>query len=510
MQGRNLNWKSICVWSVYSLLIYFQVFHHIDFFPLISWDESLFGMRMLQIAEEGEYLTNFDQFQGMGHSNSKPPFITLVQVFFYHLFGDSQVELAMRLPSALGTAAFLLFLPYFSQKKMGDFMWGLFAGLIMLGARGYNTLHVGKTGDHDAPLAILMVLGLFCFYFYTEAKSKKERNIYLAVLTFSLLAAYLTKNVMGFVFVIGFVIYAALKGELLPILKRRSTYIALAVLALSVLAYQLYLTEVVSFRHGRLHFSALNTFFKQHPSQTHDHPWDYYLLRLMDRQFYPFIYLIPIGLSVVFNKHFPVLRDITLLAALSATAYFLTISISVTKLEWYDAALYPVMAMLSASGLYMMWRALGDYLDTSPYFSPALKYILVALLMVFPYYYVASDYHLHKLLYPNEKFAYIMDQINRKSQIKSYYLSAPFSNPHTSFYAGYYNKNKDYSITLVDSTQGFEVGDHVLLCHDEYIAEMKAKYQVRRVDMYDQCRFYIIEAVLKGNGEKEPERIEYN
>lgn len=188
---RDRKWRNRIILGIYALLCYIQILHHLDFYPLVSWDEALFGMRMLSIAEDGAFLRNFDSFQGMGHPNHKPPFITLIQVFFYWLMGDSQLELSMRLPSALGTLAFLAFLPYFSFKKLGTSSWGVLAGLVLLCSRGYNTLHVAKTGDHDAPLAILMIFGLFCFYQYTEAQEPKRRHTYLALLTLSFLLAYL-------------------------------------------------------------------------------------------------------------------------------------------------------------------------------------------------------------------------------------------------------------------------------------------------------------------------------
>jgi len=502
---KDKKWRNQIILGIYAFLCYFQIFHHLDFFPLVGWDESLFGMRMLSIAEDGAFLRNFDSFQGMGHPNHKPPFITLIQVFFYQLMGDSQVELALRLPSAIGTFAFLVYLPYFSQKKLGTFSWGILAGLVLLCSRGYNALHIAKTGDHDAPLAIIMIFGLFCFYQYMEAKNAKEQNIFLALLSLSFLLGYLTKSVMAFFFVFGFIAYALAKGRLLEILKQPGVYIAAAILAVCIVCYHLILNKVASPYHTQMHVQGLSQFVNMHPSQTHDHPWDYYFYRLLGRQFYPFMYVIPIGISVAFNKHFPKLRDISLLSFFSVMSYFLIISISVTKLEWYDAALYPPLAMLAASGIYMIWRASESFLARSEYFSPSLKYIALFLLFAFPYYWINSQFHVYKLLYPGEKFAYIMDQVNRKSQIKNYYISAPLGNPHASFYAAYYNKNKNYQIVLTDSSSGFQIGDHVMLCDDEFIAEVEKRYEVELVDLYDQCRFFVIKGISSPKPRKEQE-----
>lgn len=499
MLNKDKKWSTRIILGIYALLCYFQVFHHVDFFPLLSWDESLFGMRMLSIAEDGEYLKNFSSFQGMGHPNHKPPFITLIQAFFYHLFGDTKIELAMRLPTALSSLAILAFFPYFSKKKLGTSSWGVLAGLVLLCSRGYNTLHVGKTGDHDAPLAIIMIFGLFCFYQYLEAKDAKLRLRYLAFLTLSFLLGYLTKSLMAFFFVFGFIAYAGAKGKLLMLLKRPSIYVACLILFACILLYHFILDRIATDHHTKMHISGLMQYVKMHASQTHNHPWDYYFYRLLGRQFYPFMYIIPIGISVAFNRHFPKLRDVTLLACFSLLSYFIILSLSVTKLEWYDAAMYPPLAMIAASGIYMIWRSAETFLARSEFFSPSLKFIGIFLLFAFPFYWINSQYHVYKLLYPGEKFAYIMEQVNRKSKIKNYFLAAPLGIPHASFYAAYYNKNKDYHITLTDSSSGFEVGDHIMACHDEYIEQIKKQYEVFRVDMYDQCRFFEIKGIKETN-----------
>ncbi|MEM6805230.1 MAG: glycosyltransferase family 39 protein, partial [Bacteroidota bacterium] len=434
-------------------------------------------------------------FQGMGHPNHKPPFMSLVQVLFYKLMGDTNIELAIRLPIALGSLALLAFFPYFSQKKLGTPSWGILAGLVLISSKGYNAIHVGKTGDHDAALAVIMAFGLFCFYQYTVQLNRKRQLFYLAMLSLSFLLAYLTKSVMGFFFVFGFIAYAIIKGKILSILKDPAVYLAFIFLAAGVGVYHVFLDQLASSKHSLMHFQGLKQYVDIHPSQTHNHPWDYYFYRLKDSQFYPFAFLLPIGVSVAFNKNFPILRDLSLLSFLSALSFFLVISFSVTKLEWYDAALYPPLAMLTASGIYMIWRALESYLAKSVFFSPSLKYILLFLLFFFPYFWINSQFHVYKLLYPGEKFAYIMEQINRKLEVKKYYLAAPMGNPHVSFYTAYYNKNKDFDILLKDQTEDFRVGDHVLVCHDEFIDALKERYELHRAEMYDQCRFYEIKGI---------------
>ncbi|MEM8886901.1 MAG: glycosyltransferase family 39 protein [Bacteroidota bacterium] len=486
------KWRDRIILTIYAILAYIQVIHHVDFFPLISWDESLFGMRMLSIAEDGEYLQNFDAFQGMGHPNHKPPFITLLQVFFYKIFGAQMVELAMRLPIALGTLSLLFYFPYFSMKKFGNISWGVLAGLVLLCSRGYHSIHIGKTGDHDAALAVIMCLGLFAFYHYVEAENSRERNRHLFFLSLSFLLGYLTKSVMGFFFVFGFIAYAGVKGQLLLILKRPSTYIAFVGLCLSVLIYHLVLNSFASPHHSLMHFQGLQQYVNVHPSQTHDHNWDYYLYRIMGRNFYPFYFLLPLGFSVAFNRNFPRLRDLTLLTTLSFISFFLIISFSVTKLEWYDAALYPLLAMLTASALYMLWSAARELMTRSPYFSQSFNYILIFLLFAFPYYYINSEFHVYKLLYPEEKFAYIMEQADRKLEVKEYFLAAPMGIPHASFYAGYYNRAKKFNIRLIDDVSNLKTGEYVMACHDEFIETIKANYEVYRADMYDQCRLFEI------------------
>ncbi|MEM6699976.1 MAG: glycosyltransferase family 39 protein, partial [Bacteroidota bacterium] len=228
---QNINWESkrleIVALALFLLLCYFPIFHHLGVPPIKGWDEGLFGMRMLYLYETGDYLPAFSAFPGeVVHYNLKPPLMTFVQTLFFPVLENSDLELTLRLPIALCVLGTVVLMLWYSKKESGKHWWGMIASLVLLTSEGYTRVHVGRTGDHDAALAMFMLIGVFAFLRYLNAQNSRERKRHLTILTLLLLLSFLTKSIVGFFFVPGFVIYAALQKQLLPILKRPSTYVA--------------------------------------------------------------------------------------------------------------------------------------------------------------------------------------------------------------------------------------------------------------------------------------------
>lgn len=466
---RNINWKSnrteIVALVLFLLLCYFPIFHHLGVPPIKGWDEGLFGMRMLYMYETGDYLPAFSAFPGeVVHYNLKPPLMTFVQVLFFPLFENVDLELTLRLPIALCVLGTVLLLLWYSKKESGKYWWGMIASLVLLTSEGYTRVHVGRTGDHDAALAMLMLVGLFAFLRYLKASENRARRQHLMVLTLLLLLSFLTKSIVGFFFVPGFIIYAALQKQLLPILKRPSTYIAVASLLACVTLYYILMDNWMPGFFKGIREHALGRYTT---ALGHNHPFDFYFKRYYNSSFRIWVYFLPLAAALVFSKKLNKFKAVGQLAFCCGLPYLLIISYSQTKLPWYDAPMYPILSILVAISIYQLWQFLADWSKQSKHF-PMSTFAIYGIIFLFlvPYVRIVKQFSNFKLSGQDEQFAYLMKQIDKKELSKNYYVFATGQAPQLSFYSGYYNRRKDYDIQVVKNTDSFQSGDQVMLCQD--------------------------------------------
>ena len=78
-------------------MLSWSLFYDLEGIDMNVLDESLFALRAYQLYENGTFLQNFNQFEGLyDHPSTKLPFVTLLQAASFHLFGPS--VWALRLP----------------------------------------------------------------------------------------------------------------------------------------------------------------------------------------------------------------------------------------------------------------------------------------------------------------------------------------------------------------------------------------------------------------------------
>jgi hypothetical protein len=81
---------------------------------------------------------------------------------------------------------------------------------------------------------------------------------------------------------------------------------------------------------------------------------------LIDHHFTPWWILVPCGIAIGLAHRDRNLRHWTLLLVCMGVSYFLVISGAATKLEWYEAPLFPVLAALAAIPLHFVFQWLGQ------------------------------------------------------------------------------------------------------------------------------------------------------
>ncbi len=328
------------VFLLLLLLLYFPLFGHLDAFTIRMWDEGRLANNALEMYYNGNYLTTtFDGAPDLW--NTKPPLMIWCQVAFMHLLGPS--ELAIRLPSALAGLGTCL-LVFFFLKRNVNLGIAFLGAMILATTNGYVHHHVTRTGDYDALLVFfLTVSGMSLFYF---CKKQSPKSLYLFF--FSLMLAVLTKGIAGLLFAPAYLVFLIWKKHLIPLFKNKHFYTGILIFLLPILAFYLgrehqntgYLEAVFANELGGRFLevnegnsgAGMGYWFYFHYLYEHLGLWLAFL----------------VGALFSIWKWKGSIQNIGIFSLIMSLCYFAVITISKTKLYWYDAPLFPFLAVSSA------------------------------------------------------------------------------------------------------------------------------------------------------------------
>lgn len=352
--------KKVLFLILAGVLLYFPIFLRLDTLPFRVWDESRPAVQAYEMARTHNYLTTtYEYTPDMWFT--KPPLLIWCQVFFIRLFGYG--ELAVRLPSALAALGSCIVVGLFMYRQTRSAWWGLIAALVLCTTAGYMGIHGARTGDADVLLSFFLTLSAFALFVYTGNTARKK---YLYLFFAGLAAAVLTKGVAGLFLLPGFVIYGLAGGAAVKTLKSPHFYLGLfAFLAVPALFYVLREWE----NPGYLQAVWDNELLGRYGTTIEGHRQDrlYYLRRINDNNFLPWVCLFPVGLLVGFAGTDEKIKKILKFCLLLIAQYLLLISCSATKTYWYDIPLFPFWAVVIATGIYAVFRILAENTDSSRY-----------------------------------------------------------------------------------------------------------------------------------------------
>ncbi len=344
----------IAGYLLYILLVSVPLFLHLDQHPLRLWDESRNAKNALEMYENGNFLvTHYEGAPEMW--NTKPPLLIWLQVVFFHLLGPG--ELALRLPSALAGLGVCILLLAFSMHYLKSRFFAFITSIILITSIGFTQFHVTRTGDYDSLLVFFMSAYAFAFFAYTESGNKKHLNAFFLFLTL----AVFTKSIQAFLFLPALALYAFIYHKHLLFLSKKVILPAFLFI-LSVGAYYLlrekynpgYLLAVWDNELGGRYLKA---------NENHGGEFLFYFRMLYNHHFSFWFWFF---ISGVFCLVLPIkqeLKRIGLFSLLIALSYWLIVSLSQTKLEWYEAPLFPFMSLLAAIPLYLVSTIIINYFN---------------------------------------------------------------------------------------------------------------------------------------------------
>lgn len=317
--------------------------------PVIrQWDESRLTINAIEMWEGGHWLV--PTFEGAPDFwNTKPPLMIWLQVGGISLFGMN--EWGIRFPSFV-LSLLICWLSYRWVKKLtGKPLQALWAPLVLTACYGFHREHVAWTGDYDILLVLTMMGQIWNIYLATRViqsyQKPTNKSPYILGFFFFLTLAVLTKGIAGLLLTPGIGVYLLLQQQFVIILKNKATWFGLIGFILLVGGYYFGRENINSGYLQAVYENELGGRFLK-VNEGHEHPWYYYIGQIFGRYGSYWAWISVAGILLVWGNLSKEAQPWVKLNVVVIGIFIGVISISKTKLSWYDAPVYPPLAMMFA------------------------------------------------------------------------------------------------------------------------------------------------------------------
>ncbi len=420
----------------------FAIFLNLDANYIFLWDEGTYAVNAIEMHKSGDYLVKtYGGGPDMWATN--PPLVCYFQTLCMKIFGPG--ELAVRMPSALAALGVVLLIIRFSIKENLGLTFAVFAVLTLITSKGYITYHVTRTGDLDSVLIFFITGSIMYYYKFIEYEDKKIK--YLFIFGVFILLGYFAKGIACFMILPAFFIYTLVKNKTLYVLKTKQLhFLIIAILGLIFLYY--YLRELRS--PGYIAFAWKSEVGRWYTKVNPNHfkPFFYFVLRMYEKDFVYFFFFIPAFIIYfIFLPKGNVNKNKSAIWILSLFTFLYIISKSSTKLEWYAAPVYPMLAIIMGLGIKSAFT-INNYSTVSSY---VLKSVTVLAFFTGPYISIIKDDLAKDPGWHDVKFGEALKRYNRiPSAPKKIEMLITGYNGHAQFYANLYNDKFGYEISIRD------------------------------------------------------------
>jgi 4-amino-4-deoxy-L-arabinose transferase-like glycosyltransferase len=467
------------------ILIYFVIFLKIDGFHMRWWDESMFAVNTFEMMQNGKYFSLY--YDGIPDLfNTKPPLTSWLQIFFVKIFGYN--ELGLRIHSAITSALSVLMLFNFLSKNYNTY-WAWISALILLSSFGFIHFHTSRTGDSDAIMSFFLLVANI--YFFNFLMFGKNKYVFLMLLMLSL--AFAAKLYAALLFFPAYFIILIWQRKLKAFVLNYYFLLGIVLFCISVFGL-FYLRELDS--PGYLHqilFKDAGRLFTA--VENHQEPLYFYIEKLFFTRFSQWFVLLMLGIVITFLL--PAIQERTILAffLILVSVYVFIISISITKLEWYDMPLYPYISAIAGYPLFMLIKQPLFYKSR---LSALRMSCFIAIIFIYPYYQMFDKsqgntiQNGEKALEGNERYLFIRNREQKSLDgIKIYYIE----------WKGallYYKYKLSLSNQRIELTNvgNFDLGDLVLVCNDSLKQRLQLKYDFDLLDKYQNAQLIRIKKVF--------------
>jgi len=469
------------------LLIFPIVFLKLGSFHMRWWDESMFVVNSYEMMHNGKWFSlYYDNVPDL--FNTKPPITSWLQIFSVKCFGYT--EFAVRLPSAIAACCSVLILFRFTAKHF-DFLWAWIATLILLTSYGFIHYHTARTADSDSLLTLFVLVANL--YFIEFILTKEKRNILLFFLFITI--AVSIKLYAGLLFIPAYIIVLIYKkhfkefvfnwyfvgGMLLFIFSIGS------LLYLRELDSPGYLNEVLFKDAGRM-----TTVVENHSQSTF-----FYIDNLFNLRFSIWSSFFVIGVLFVFFKEKSDEPNILKIIFLFILVYLTIITISITKLDWYDMPIFPYLALIAAYPIYYLIQSI---FKKEKQLSLLKKTSIVTLIFLYPYLIQFSKSQGNSIndgeIKLESKEMYLFDKIKKNEPLKGLKVFHTGWNGSLLFYK-YKLAEQGQQIEIIYDISKIKVNDKVLVNNDSLKTILKNTFDCISIDEVHNAEVFKINAKKK-------------
>lgn len=309
--------------------------------PIVLWDESRVASNALEMSRTGFSLITTYGFRP-DLWNTKPPLLVWLIAGSIDLFGAS--EWAVRLPSLIAALITVALVMVFTWRLTRSAATTGLASLLLVLSPGWFGAHVVQSGDYETLLTLFTTSYLLLLFAVIHKRLPKARWVLLFAVLVA--GACLTKGIAGVIPGVGAALYVLVSGRW-PRLFKTPWYAVGAVVTIALVggfylareqALPGYLKAVMASELGGRYL---------HGMKGHVEPVYYYVEMLFA------LFAFGPALAALLVAPFLRWRRVKATAFLAFGGYvsltmMVVLTISQTKIFWYLAPLYPVLAIMLA------------------------------------------------------------------------------------------------------------------------------------------------------------------
>jgi len=475
--NNQLFWLGLILLSILS---YFIIFLNLGSLSLEFWDEPVYAINAFRFLQHPHPIMVYDYWGNSELFSPKPPFHVWCIALSYKIFGVN--EFAIRFPTAIFTLGTFLSIYFFCGFFLKNNFLAFAASLIFLSSIGFYQLHITRTGDTDATFVFFAVFSSICFFILcSNCKNFKLAN-YLFWLGLTL--GVYTKGPAILALVPCYIVWFLLNKINNRIAKNIHFYIGMvSFLVLSISYYLLrehlnpgYLQAVFNQEiSGRLMSNSL--------LQSDAHPWFYYIERMYkENYFMPWIILIPFCIIIhVLSKQSTEKKLATYCYVILTFLCFLIFKADVKK-AWYDAVLYPFLALYIAS-------VLAAFLKDKNQINTLVMLFVMLLLSA-----KSSLSIINKNNSPIENH-HLKKFVENLRAEKKYNQTIRMFNLDYNYYLYYYfmlDKEKGYNNKEITSIEYNQAGDTIAVMTEAREIDLRKKFELDEIYRHKDCALFLI------------------
>ncbi len=447
------------------------------------WDESMFAVNTYEMMHNGHYFS--PHFNGAPDiCNTKPPLTSWFQIISVKIFGYN--EMALRLPSALAAAFSILILFLFIARRY-DKMLAWISALVLLTSQGFITFHTARTADADSLLTFFLLIANL--YFLKFLLDEKRTDVLLFFIFITL--AFATKMYAALLFCPAY--------PVILLMQKKLKLFTLNIAFFSGILIFIFISAGMAYAREMAAPGYLNeVFFKDagrvlHVVENHREATLFYLDNLFAYRFAAWFILLIAGVVLSFFTSSKTEKKLLISLSILSIVYLIIISASVTKLEWYDMPLFPLLSVMAAYPLFLL---LKNFSFAGKPLSQKFCILFIVAIFAFPYYTIFNRSQGNTLPNGQKKLeaneAYLLKRGNEKMNLDGVKVYHKDYNGSLLFYK-YKLAEKGQKIEICN-TDNFSTNDKVLVCDDSLKALLNKTFECIIIDSYNNAQLMQLKA----------------